>query len=514
MSKNHSNSDRKASQNRHLTWAHAGVALVCLLSVQTSMAPALAADWGYDSDYADDKENDPKFSDHKSNVRPPKAADPIQQADDIDGGNAGELDAAAGSLNTPKGQKPAAKPKPGSKPAAKTGATKPNSKGAKPPTKEANPVADRDTWGSSDDANPEPQMSSPPVEDRGYESNNDLDNDANVEPDPVYREGISLPPTKVPVDQQNKIINAWLNLFGLCAPIEDKGKLPKGPDFSAQFTDEQKARFTVELKKLLSGKEQAGYKQIDSYWPALSRLLQDVDHRSNYRVLFRSLLSMRADAPDISEGERGMLNEALGPKRIAEIGPPPLTEDAIEAYTDMTCFLYEQSHAGKTVDAEDNRALYGMIIRDKFKKAPSDRDRVAMNQFPLSWAKFRIMYTDANPSEKVLLAQRMASEQGTKGLGIRNMMLEQVLSSPVWIRFVVGSNKVMATSNAGSAPAKPRTAGGVPKSGGFKTDALQKRMDTLSREMDAEALSLKGVPPAKKPQPKPAASTAKPKRQL
>lgn len=523
MSKNDSTNITLSSRNRQLTWANAGrlaVAIACLLNVQTSISPALAADWGYDSDYADDKENDPKFSDHKSNVRPPQTRDPIQQADDIDRGGVGELDAAAGSLSPSKGQKPAAKPV--SKPSSKSGASKPNSKGVKTPTTDPNPVADRDTWGSSDDANSSSQINAPADQDQGYDSNNQSSkqtsnetvDEANVEPDPVYREGISLPPSKVPIDQQKKIINAWLNLFGLCAPIEDKGKLPKGPDFSAQFTDEQKARFSAELKKLLSGKEQAGYKAIDNYWSALSRLLQDVDHRSNYRVLFRSLLSLRADSPEISEGERGMLNEALGPKRIAEIGPPPLTEDAIEAYTDMTCFLYEQSHAGKTVDAEDNRALYGMIIRDKFKKAPSDRDRMAMNQFPLSWAKFRILYTDANPSEKVLLAERMASEQGTKGLGIRNAMLEQVLSTPVWMRFVVGSNKVMATSNAGSSAAKPRTSGGALKSGGFKTDALQKRMDSISKGMDAQALSLKGVPPVKKPEAKPAASTAKPKRQF
>ncbi len=482
----------------------------CFLAAQTVMVPVQAADWGYDNDFANDKEPDPKFSDHKANIKAPPARDPMRQVDEPDadsqvGGPPEELDAA-----------PARNVKTGVKPIGKTG-TKPGTAGAKQgASTKAAPV--KTAPGAQSNFNSDVNADSEPGQ------NSDSESDANVERDPVYREGITLPPSAVPADQQKKIINAWLNLFGLVSPLDDKRTLPKGPDYTSQLSDEQKARFTVTLKKMLASKEQAGYKQIENYWSALTRLLQDVDHRSNYRVLFRSLLSMRADAPDISQDERDMLHEALGPKRIAEIGPPPLTEDAIDAYTDMTCFLYEQSHPGKTVDADDNRALYGMIVRDKFKKAPTDHDRMAMNQFPLSWAKFRILYTDANPSEKVLLAERIASEQGTRGLGIRNVMLEQVLSTPVWRRFVVGSNKVMVTSNTAGGKTKSRTAGGagrptdpgISKSssvGGARSFDTADGGGAAPAELDASALSLKsGGTPSKKPLPKPGGSTVKPKR--
>jgi hypothetical protein len=500
----------------------------CFFAAQTVMVPVQAADWGYDNDFANDKEPDPKFSDHKSNIKAPLGRDPMRQADEPDadsqvGGPPEELDAAPATLNSAKNQKT------GAKPVGKTG-TKPGITGAKQGTStKTTPVKTAPGAQSNfnSDVNGDSEFDSNASAEQGQ--NSDSERDANLERDPVYREGITLPPSAVPVDQQKKIINAWLNLFGLVSPLDEKRTLPKGPDYTSQLSDEQKARFTVTLKKMLASKEQAGYKQIENYWSALTRLLQDVDHRSNYRVLFRSLLSMRADAPDISQDERDMLHEALGPKRIAEIGPPPLTEDAIDAYTDMTCFLYEQSHPGKTVDADDNRALYGMIVRDKFKKAPTDHDRMAMNQFPLSWAKFRILYTDANPSEKVLLAERIASEQGTRGLGIRNVMLEQVLSTPVWRRFVVGSNKVMVTSNTAGGKTKSRTAGGAGRptgSGGNASKSFNvggaggaRPLDTADgggsapAELDASALSLKsGGTPAKKPLPKPGGSTAKPKR--
>jgi hypothetical protein len=241
-------------------------------------------------------------------------------------------------------------------------------------------------------------------------------------------------------DPQWPLISAWLNILGLVGQIDAHGRLPNGPDYSVQLSSTQRNEFSVVLKKLLNGPEAAGFKSLGSFWPALSRLMEDVDHRSNYRVLFRALLSMRADSKNIRADERMMLAEALGPKRIAEPGPPPLTEDAINAYTDMAVFLYEHNHEGKTVDADDNRELYEMIVRDKFQNAPSERDKAAMNDFPLSWAKFRILYTDASESEKLLLATRIASEQGTRGLNIRNAMLEEVLSCPVWKQYVISTN--------------------------------------------------------------------------
>lgn len=295
-----------------------------------------------------------------------------------------------------------------------------------------------------------------------------------------------------PAHHQDKLVSEWLSLLGLVAPIPEHGKLPAGPDYSNQLSGPQRQRFAQTLSKLLAGDQHdAAFRSISHFWPALSRVMhKSEDHRADYRQLFRALLSMRVESPDISEDERMMLHEALGPKRIAEVGPPPLTEDAINAYTDMACFLYEQSHPGKTVDADDNREIFAMIVRDKFKKAPTDKDREAMNDFALSWAKFRILYTDGNQSEKALLAARIASEQGTKGLNLRNAMLEEVLASPVWKSFIIKANKTVSESNAGlSKNALPRrtTGGGTSSATGTA---------------------------AKKSQADPAASTVKPKRPL
>ncbi len=257
----------------------------------------------------------------------------------------------------------------------------------------------------------------------------------------------------------NPVVNHWLSLLGLCAQLNPGVKLPEGPDFVKQLSENQKQRFSVVLNKMLAGKEKAELVSIEKFWRSLNRMLQDEQQRSNYRLLFRALLSMRADSNEVSADERTMIFETLGPKRIAEPGPPPLTEDALNAYSDMACFLYERSHKGKTVDAEDNRQLYTVIVKDRFFGAPTDRDRQAMNDFPLSWAKFRILYNDATEGEKMLLAERIASKEGTRGLNIRNPMLEEVLSSPAWKRFILAQAK-----NAAGAPAKATaTAGGAAK---------------------------------------------------
>ncbi len=244
----------------------------------------------------------------------------------------------------------------------------------------------------------------------------------------------------VPAVSTNMTVDNWLNLLGLVAPIPDSGQLPEGPRYLNQLTEDQRERFGNTLKNLIAQDKRGEFASINAYWKRLNERMKDVDQRGNYRLLFRALLSMRADAADVSDAEKEMIFEALGPKRIAEPGPPPLTEDAIHAYTDMACFLYDYSHPGKTVDADDNRELYGLMVRDKFKKAPSDKDRVAMNNFPLNWAKFRILYQDADEEKRKVMAERIASPEGLKGMNNRNEMLESVLSAPSWKRFVIGKS--------------------------------------------------------------------------
>src|SRR5579885_1240693 len=139
----------------------------------------------------------------------------------------------------------------------------------------------------------------------------------------------------VPAVSTNMTVDNWLNLLGLVAPIPDSGQLPEGPRYLNQLTEDQRERFGNTLKNLIAQDKRGEFASINAYWKRLNERMKDVDQRGNYRLLFRALLSMRADAADVSDAEKEMIFEALGPKRIAEPGPPPLTEDAIHAYTDM-----------------------------------------------------------------------------------------------------------------------------------------------------------------------------------
>ncbi|OPZ80530.1 MAG: hypothetical protein BWY75_03781 [bacterium ADurb.Bin425] len=85
---------------------------------------------------------------------------------------------------------------------------------------------------------------------------------------------------------------------------------------------------------------------------------------------------------------------------MAEPGPPPLTEEAVKAYADMTCFLYSKKHPDKSVDQDDNREIFAGVIRDRFLSAPSEKARFAMCNFDLTWAAFRCKYLDAPAAEK------------------------------------------------------------------------------------------------------------------
>lgn len=240
---------------------------------------------------------------------------------------------------------------------------------------------------------------------------------------------------------------AWLQLFGLVAPLagsdpSDPSALPSGPDYSSSMSAEQKKRFSAFLHKKCSESGDNSYKSIVTYWPELEKAFSVEDHKGNYRLLFRSLLRMRAESTGVPAEERGILLEALGPERIAIKGEPSLSEDAIKAYSDMACFLYEQNHPGKTIDADDNRKLFDLVIRDKFKNAPAFADRLAMSFFPINWAKFRILYTDASEEERQVLVKKLGSAEKNEGATVSNALLEKVLSLPPWKEVVVKANKL------------------------------------------------------------------------
>lgn len=475
--------------------------LTALLAAQLVGLPAFSADWGYDGEFAETNKygfDRTEKTKKTPSLKPPAALQPEPEVESQPEDSAQKrIDDINDIGDFPKPQVPKKLPDHLKMPTS-------------PPREKENLDA---TTGSLTDPNGDTSpvggsMTEP--DEYGMENNYDENNPAHniggkvsVNPD-ATGSGIAQS------DPQWPLISAWLNILGLVGQIDAQGRLPNGPDYSIQLSSTQRNEFSVILKKLLNGPDGAGFKYVGNYWPAVSKLMEDIDHRSNYRVLFRALLSMRADSKEIAPEERLMLAEALGPKRIAEPGPPPLTEDAINAYTDMAVFLYEHNHEGKTVDADDNRELYEMIVRDKFQNAPSERDKAAMNDFPLSWAKFRILYTDANESEKLLLATRIASEQGTKGLNIRNAMLEEVLSCPVWKRYVIGAN-ISAKELSNSMKNAPRTASGA-KPGGAKRSTVAGSKQSVSSKPIA-ATGSTGAP-AKKSRATAGVSTVKPKHPL
>ncbi len=197
-------------------------------------------------------------------------------------------------------------------------------------------------------------------------------------------------------------VSDWLQLFDLVA--------------ASPLSDEQKSRFEQTINGALSKNPQP-ILSICGYWPLVTEAMaQNDEQKDNYRNLLRALLRQKqhlAATTKSSLFDSDTLGEILGPTRIAVAGDLPLTEDAINAYADMACFLYERKNPGKSLDATDNRAIFARVIADKFKDAPNYADKNAMAGFDLSWAKFKILWADAGEDERQDLISRLSS--GTVG---------------------------------------------------------------------------------------------------
>ncbi len=189
-------------------------------------------------------------------------------------------------------------------------------------------------------------------------------------------------------------VRDWLKLYSLAG----------GHDLVA---DEKKLA-QEELQARLGSPQRAEVLGVLEFWPRLeSAFAANQEQKENYRSLLRALLRIEAARVlQSNQKESEFISSLLGPIRIAAAGTPPLTEDAVEAYADMACFLYEQSHPGKTVNALDNRMVFASVIRGKFIEAPEGRDRYAMANFDLSWSKFRILWASADEHgrQKILSA--------------------------------------------------------------------------------------------------------------
>jgi hypothetical protein len=270
--------------------------------------------------------------------------------------------------------------------------------------------------------------------------------DSNIEPakkpaiEPAKK--TVLPNNKKPVITKTKIetyerkidnflqaSSYWLELFDLIS------------DNSLDVPNKQKIKQYLSNKAKQSPASMQAVLSINTYWPKVKDVItKNEEQKANYRDLFKSLLRMSNDAnksnTSSSDGEdiiTDVIVQVLGPVRIAIAGNPALTEDSINSYADMACFLYEQKHPGKTIDADDNRLVFATVIREKFQNAPSIAAKQAMANFSLSWSKFKIAWVQANDETRHSMVDHLASDGVNTALILKNNpVLDSVLKQWQW----------------------------------------------------------------------------------
>lgn len=189
-----------------------------------------------------------------------------------------------------------------------------------------------------------------------------------------------------------------------------------------------------ELKKLteLLRKSPNQGQAVLGFWPKVTDyLVSKPSQTENYSRLLRALLRWKArSAPAGSEAESAFISQILGPTRVAVQGTPAFSEEAVEAYADMACFLYEQSNPGKTIDAFDNRAMFASVVCEKFRNAPSDKDKQAMAAFDLAWAKFKVAWDGANETTRAsMLAALQKTGANSANANVQDPVLKAVLEN-------------------------------------------------------------------------------------
>lgn len=202
-----------------------------------------------------------------------------------------------------------------------------------------------------------------------------------------------------PARQEQIAVSDWLEIYELVS---------KQP-----LTDEQRTSFRTQLQHKLGTPRKSEVTSVLAFWPQARKQMADNPEMTEYfSKLFRALLRFQSKASNLAPEDSHIIAEVLGPERVAAPGTPPLTEEAIDAYGDMACFMYEQRHPGKTIDATDNRAIFATKTVDMYNHAPSEKAKKSMANFALSWAKFRIAWAGAGSHEREQLLSSL--ESGTK----------------------------------------------------------------------------------------------------
>lgn len=273
-------------------------------------------------------------------------------------------------------------------------------------------------------------------------------------------EGQKPAPAKIlqafPVKNLNDL-QSWLEIFALvhASPQEDdRTMIPE----LATLSSAQQKELTEFIQSKLTG--QNHYTGVAPLWASVrSKVSSNVDYKFAYRALFRALirhwllqterasqfdghsavaLPMSIDDDKKPKAATGvqpikldkveeLFAELIGPSRVIEEGPPPLTEDAVLAYTDMTCFLYAKTHPDKTVDQDDNREIFANVVKDKFNNAPTAKAKLAMSNFDLTWASFRCRYLEVNDAERLRMIKTIAAPSGNAAADKATLFSEVIL---------------------------------------------------------------------------------------
>lgn len=202
-------------------------------------------------------------------------------------------------------------------------------------------------------------------------------------------------------------------------------------------------KLSEDEKKRLAGvvKKSPNAQAVTVFWPKVTEyLLAHPEQKENYVRLLRALLRWKArmlvattdgaTPSSVATEESALITEVLGPERLAVQGSPAFSEEAVEAYADMACFLYEQNNPGKTIDAFDNRAMFASVVCEKFRNAPTDKDKRAMAAFDLQWAKFKVAWESANEGQrKELLSLLQKSGAGAAGASVQNPVVKSILDN-------------------------------------------------------------------------------------
>lgn len=288
-----------------------------------------------------------------------------------------------------------------------------------------------------------------------------LEEEAKAKASPAKGKGAKAPP-QAEEDQASasrpEPVKTWLDILGLAAPLSDPEELAPYPDFSKALTAEQRDRFAEMVSTMLSEQPETG--SVTTFWKGLKPKLKNDEQRANYRLLFRALLRLRLNSGAATKNEHELIQEALGPQRMVaeEESEVPFSEDAVNAYTDMAMFLYERHNEGKSIDTDQNRELFSKVVRGRYKEAPTDADRAAMNNFPLNWAKFRIAYTEADEAGKEVLEKAITSEDGVNRAAPRNPALDSVLQAPLWATLIAKTQRQAKQAASASQSTQPKPA--------------------------------------------------------